>query len=117
MYLPQSVTLSETVTNKFRTIKSHTGIPNNVLARIAISLALESGEDPNKAARGDGKGQTLDRDLLFGDLTEIYEALFRQFIEDQENLGGAISTLIEIGAHKMGHVRSLRDITQLQSKH
>lgn len=117
MYLPQSVTLSETVTNKFRTIKSHTGIPNNVLARIALSLALESGEDPQQANRGDGKGQTLDRDLLFGDLTEIYEALLRQFVENQDNLGSTISTLIECGAHKMGHVRSLRDLTQLQVRH
>ena len=116
MKLPMSVTLSKRATHHFRTIKIKTGVTNNVLARIAISLAIESGEDVEKAPREDAAGQTLDRDLLFGELVYVYETVIREYMCEHEvsipsNL--AIASLIEIGAHKMGHVRSLDQLINL----
>lgn len=116
MYLPASVTLSKRVTDHFRTVKKHTGVNNNVLARIAMSLALESGEDISRVPKPDGSGQTLDRDLLFGDLVEAYEVFIREYLAEMEldvTPGHAITSLVEIGAHKMGHVRSLEQLTKL----
>lgn len=116
MYLPTSITLSKRVAVQFQTIKNNTGVPNNVLARFAISLALEGEEHINHAPPSDSGGKTLDRDLLFGGLLEIYEAMIREYMIRNKvdmPLGLAISSLVEIGAHKMGHVRSLGALTAL----
>ncbi len=110
MYLPTSVTLSKRVSDQFQTIKNHTGVPNNVLARFAIGLALESEGRVDLLSVSDNSGKTLDRDLLFGGLIEIYEVMIREYmIRNEINmpLGPAIASLVEIGAHRMGHVRSL----------
>ena len=114
--LPLSVSLSKRATHRFRAIKTKTGVTNNVLARIAISLAIESGEDVSKAPKEDSLGQTLDRDLLFGELAPVYEVIVREYmLENEIELTPAvtISSLIEIGAHKMGHVRSLEQLCNL----
>ena len=116
MYLPASVALSKRTTDLFRTIKSNTGVPNNVLARFAICLALEDEENIANASQNDSLGQVLDRDLLFGAQVELYELMIREYIVNQNinsPLSSAISSLVEIGAHKMGHVRSLNALVSL----
>ena len=116
MYLPPRVTFSKRVTDQFRTIKTNTGVNNNVLARFAISLALECGENIENVSPSDSSGQTLDRDLLFGELLEIYEAMIREYITANRiemPLGTAIALLVETGAHRMGHVRSLSALASL----
>ena len=116
MYLPASVTLSKHVSDQFQTIKKHTGVPNNVLARFAIGLALESEGRVDLLSVSANSGKTLDRDLLFGGLLEIYEVMIREYmIRNKINmpLGPAIASLVEIGAHRMGHVRSLCALTAL----
>ena len=114
--LPLSVTLSKRVTDRFRMIKSKTGVPNNVLSRIAISLAIESGDNVANANKEDSAGQTLDRDLLFGDLALVYEVAIREYMLDNDadlSPANAIACLIEIGAHKMAHIKSLEQFAEL----
>ena len=114
--LPSAVTLSKRVTDKFRYIRSKTGVTNNILARIAISLALESDQSVEDANREDSAGQSLDKDLLFGDLAPIYEIAIREYMLDNDvelSVGGTISSLVEIGAHKMSHIRSLEHFASL----
>lgn len=114
--LPASVTLSKRVTDQFRVIKTKTGVTNNVLARIAISLAIESGESIKNAHREDAAGQTLDKDLLFGDLRLEYEVAIREYLKEDDSAlspANAIASLVEIGAHKMAHVRSLEEFVEL----
>lgn len=116
MNIPGSISLSKKVRSTFQTIKNKTGIPNNVLSRIAIMLAIRSGEPMAGVTREDAGGQTLPRDLLFGDNVQNYEILIRQHIFNQQSglsFGKAIAALIEIGAHKMAHCRSLEDIAEL----
>lgn len=114
--LPPSITLSKRVTDQFRTIKTKTGITHNVLARIAISLAIESQQDVANAHKEDSLGQTLDKELLFGDLTSVYEAVIREYILGRDielSVANTIASLVEIGAHKMAHVRSLEQFAEL----
>jgi DNA sulfur modification protein DndE len=114
--LPPSITLSKRVTDQFRTIKTRTGITNNVLARMAIALAIESQEDVSNAHKEDSLGQTLDKELLFGDLSAVYEAVIREYMLEREielSAANTIASLVEIGAHKMSHVRSLEQFAEL----
>lgn len=117
MDIPGTISLSKKVRDTFQTIKNKTGVPNNVLSRIAIMLAIRSGEPMAGVTREDAGGQTLPRDLLFGDHVQSYEILIRQHITDQGSdmpFGKAIAALIEIGTHKMAHCRSLEDIVELR---
>jgi len=116
MEIPTSVSISKKVRDSFQTIKNRTGVTNNVLSRIAIVLAIHSDNDLNKVVKDDAGGQTLSRDLMFGELLETFDVLVRQYMHDKQvqmPVGQAISSLIEIGAHKMSHCRSLNDLCDL----
>ena len=120
MDIPTTIAISKRVRDQFQTIKNRTGVPNNVLSRIALTLAIESGETLQAMAREDAGGQTLPRDLMFGDLIDVYDVLIRQYMHDKSieaPMGLVIGGLIEIGAHKMGHCRSLEDICALTPTH
>jgi DNA sulfur modification protein DndE len=118
MEIPATISISKKVRDTFQTIKNRTGVPNNVLSRIALMLALESEASIKDVAKEDSGGQTLSRDLLFGDLLETFEIVIRQYRSTNSvelSCGQTISSLIEIGTHKMAHCRSLGDLTALQS--
>ena len=118
MKIPNRVTLTKTSTNKLQTIKNRTGITPNISSRIAIMLAINSNDDLSVAGAGtgDAKGQILDKDTLFGDHIDVYEIIIRQYINDNEielPISAVITSLVEVGIHKMGHVRSLEQLCSL----
>jgi len=115
--LPNRIKLSTKATQKMQYIKSHTGITPNILSRIAIMLAIKEGNNLKNAGIGDLEGQVLEKSILFGDHVDIYEVLINQHIHDHHiELGPqiAIASLIEVGVHKMGQVKSLVDICKLK---
>ncbi len=115
--LPNRVRLSTKTTNKMQRIKSLTGITPNVLSRIAIMLAIKEGSNLKNSGVEDMDGQTLDKSVLFGDHTEIYDVLINQYIHDNKidlDIQKIISSLIEVGSHKMGHIKSLIDVCDLK---
>ncbi|RLQ20257.1 DUF1832 domain-containing protein [Seongchinamella sediminis] len=117
MDIPDSISISKKVRDTFQTIKNRTGVPNNVLSRIAIMLAINSQASVQSVAKDDSAGQTLDRELMFGELLDFFDIALRQYrYETQTDLsmGELIASLIEIGAHKMGHCRSLTDLARLE---
>ena len=67
MDIPNSISISKRVRDQFQTIKNKTGLPNNVLSRIALTLAMESGAGVKQGSREDASGQTLPGTSLFGD--------------------------------------------------
>ena len=114
--LPAKVTFSKRVTDQFRTIKTRTGVTANVLARIAIALAIASGEHVDNAHKEDSAGLSLDKDLLFGELATAYEVAVREYMLDNKieiSPANTIAALIEIGAHKMAHIRNLEQFAEL----
>jgi DNA sulfur modification protein DndE len=116
MEIPTAISISKKVRDSFQTIKNRTGVPNNVLSRIAIMLAINSGIGLDSVVKDDAGGQTLSRDLLFGDLLETFDVLVREYIHQQSvqmPVGQVVSSLIEVGAHKMAHCRSLNDLCAL----
>ena len=111
--LPNRVALSNNATGKLRYMKQNTGLTPNILSRIAIMKAIEAGGSIKNAGVEDSEGQVLSRDVLFGDHASVYDALISQYMHenDIENpTQEVISALIEIGVHKMGHVKKIQDL-------
>ena len=113
MILPNRIALSQNATNKLRNMKSHTGLTPNILSRIAITKAIETTSSLKNAGVADTEGQILRREVLFGEHEQVYEVLIQQYIYDnniEEPISEVISALIEIGVHKLGHVKNIQQI-------
>ena len=95
-------------------MKNKTGLTPNILARIAIMLSIKDGSGLNNAGVSDHKGQELDKAILFGEYINIYDVMINQYVYEQgieENPSSqTIAALIEVGVHKMGHVKQIKDI-------
>lgn len=92
-----------------------TGLTPNILARFAIMLALKDGSSILDSSP-DADGQELNKSVLFGDHEHVYEAMIKQFIHktnETRPMPHVISSLIEIGVHKMGHIKDLRALCKL----
>ena len=116
MNLPNRIKLSKKATDRLRMLRQRTGVTPNVLARIAIMKALETSTDLSNAGVNDADGQELNRDVLFGDLASSFELLLQFYIEKNhivEPIKDVIEGLIEIGVHKIGHIKNVSDLAQL----
>lgn len=114
--LPSRVKISQQSTDKLRYLKSQTGLTPNILARIAMMLAIKDSSGIENAGVSDGEGQEFNKSVLFGEHAEVYDVLINQYIHDQKidmPIQHAIVSLIEVGVHKMGHLKSVEDIYKL----
>ena len=116
MDIPTSVSFTKKARDTFQTIKNRTDVPFNIQSRIAIMLAINSGDSLDTAGRGDTKGKPLSRDLVFGEFLEDFDVILRQYKHGSGSdisMGELITALIDIGAHKMAHCRSLEQLAAL----
>ena len=115
--LPNRIRMSKKATSKFAFIKGKTGLTPNILARLAIMLAINEGSNLVNASVSDQDGQELSQSVLFGEHALFYDLLINQYIHDYElfdySTNDVIVRMIEIGAFRMGHIRSLVDIETL----
>lgn len=114
--LPNRVTLSTNATGKLRYMKQTTGLTPNILSRIAIMKAIEAGGSLRNAGVQDSEGQVLSRDVLFGDHAEVYDVILTQYMYEHKldiPVQDVITALIEIGVHKMGHVKKVQDLVSV----
>lgn len=115
--LPNRISLSQNATSKLQTIKSNTGLTPNILSRIAIMLTLKEANDLSTAGVVDYDGQTLDKTVLFGEFTDVYDVMINQYIYDnklESPLRQTIAAMVEVGVHKMGHIKQLSDVCKLK---
>ncbi len=115
--LPNRVRLSTKATQKMQYLKGQTGITPNILSRVAIMLAIKEENSLKNAGVADYDGQVLDKSVLFGDHTDVYDVLINQYINDNSidmDTQKTIASLVEIGVHKMGHVKNLSDLCKLE---
>ena len=115
--LPNRVRLSTKVTNKMQYMKSQIGITPNILSRFAIMLAIKEGSNLKNSGSEDSDGQVLDKSVLFGEHAEVYDVLINQYIHDHDielDIQNTITSLIEVGVYKMGHVKNLSDLCELK---
>jgi DNA sulfur modification protein DndE len=112
--LPNRIKLTKNATDKLRYLKSKTGLTPNILSRIAIMLAIREGSNLSNSGVGDMEGgQELNDTTLFGEYIYFYDILINQYIHDKKldlSVGETIVAMIEIGVHKMGHIRQLEQL-------
>ena len=111
--LPNRVALSKNTTGKLRYLKQMTGVTPNIISRIAFMKAINDGEKIASARVSDGEGQVLNRDVLFGNFAIVYDVIINQYMHEQKTdkpIQDVISGLIEIGVHKLGHVKNIQDL-------
>jgi len=115
--IPNRIKLSKKATDKLRYLKTKTGLTPNILSRIAIMLAIKEGSNLSNAGVSsmDG-GQELNDTTLFGEHIAVYDVLINQYIHDNNlslSVGEAIVSMVEIGIHKMGHIRNIEHLYAL----
>ncbi len=116
MDIPTTISFSKKARDTFQTIKNRTEVPFSIQSRIAIMLAINSGDSLDGAANADSKVKPLPRDLVFGELLQDFDILLRQYkyeLNVELSTGKLITALIDIGAHKMAHCRSLEQLADL----
>lgn len=115
--IPNRIKLSKKATDKLRYLKTQTGLTPNILSRIAIMLAIKEGSDLSNSGVGDmDGGQELNDTTLFGEYIYIYDVLINQYIHDKKlnlSVADTIVAMVEIGVHKMGHIRQLEQLCDL----
>lgn len=114
--IPHRVKISERAAGRLRFLKSRTGLTPNILSRFAFLLSARemqlSPHQPN-----DLNGQEFNAPTLFGEHQELYELMLVHYVEtvnDERDTAVVIASHIENGLHKMGHVRSVEDLTLLK---
>lgn len=115
--IPNRIKLSKKATDKLRYLKIQTGLTPNILSRIAIMLAIKEGSDLSNSGVGDmDGGQELNDTTLFGEYIYIYDVLINQYIHEKKlnlSVADTIVAMVEIGVHKMGHIRQLEQLCDL----
>jgi DNA sulfur modification protein DndE len=110
---PTRIQLSKKTWDRLQFLQTKTRLTPNVLARMAISLALR---DTRTAVINESKPDqvhVMNRDVLFGDHEQAYEALIRQFCFSKQITAGSqdiIRSLVDSGLHKMGHIKKASDL-------
>lgn len=115
--LPNRIKLSKKATDKLRYLKMQTGLTPNILSRIAIMLTIREGSDLSNAGVGEMEGgQELNDITLFGEYIYVYDVLINQYIHNKNlklSVSETIVAMVEIGIHKMGHIRQLEQLCDL----
>ncbi len=114
--LPNRIRLSQKATDKLRYLKMKTGITPNIMARIAIMLAIKEGSNLKNAGVSDLEGQELNKSTLFGENSGVYDVMISQYIHDYKidlAMPLAVASLVEVGVFKLGHIKNLSDLCEV----
>jgi len=113
---PTRIHLSKKTWDRLQYLQTKTRLTPNVIARIAMSLALR---DIRTASVNENKPEqyhVINRDVLFGEHEKAYEALIHQFCSEQKinaDIQDVVRSLIDNGLHKIGHVKTFSDISNI----
>nr|WP_298055677.1 DndE family protein [uncultured Halomonas sp.] len=117
--IPFRIQLNKKTWDRLQYMQTKTRLTPNVLARMAISLALRDIRTAKINESKPDQVHVINRDVLFGDQEKVYEALLRQFCAEQgidSDIHDILRSLIDSGLHKMGHVKSLLDMRTFFTK-
>lgn len=113
---PTRINISKATWDRLQYLQTKTRLTPNVLARIAISMALRDIRTASINETKPAATHVINRDVLFGDHERVYEALIRQFCAEQNiaaDIQDVIRSLIDNGLHKLGHIKTLSDFQQI----
>lgn len=113
---PHKFRISSASSDKLRFLKSKTGLTPNIICRFAICNALKDTVGIGNASVSDLNGLEFNSSTLFGEHLDIYELLLIQFMFEhniEDDPVRCVAALVEVGLHKMGHVRSVYEFVKL----
>ncbi|MAL94588.1 MAG: hypothetical protein CME40_05900 [Haliea sp.] len=113
---PTRIHLSKKTWDKLQYIQSKTRLTPNLIARIAIGLALRDVRTASINQTRPEQTHVINKDVLFGDQEKAYEALIRQFCAEQgvhADIQEVVRSLIDNGLHKMGHLKTFSDLSHI----
>ncbi len=113
--IPHRIRVSDRSKARLSYLKSRTGLTPNILSRFAFVLSVRDLRRISQSAL-DLDGQEFNAPTLFGEHQRLYELLLAKYIQqtgDDRDISLVIASHIENGLHKMGHIRSLRDVVSL----
>ncbi|MEQ3778305.1 MAG: DndE family protein [Alcanivorax sp.] len=114
--LPTRIQLNKKTWDKLQYLQTQTRITPNIMARLAINLALRDTRTATVNTSQPDQTHTINRDVLFGEHEKAYETMIRQFYHEQgieSDIQQVIRSLIDSGLHKLGHLRKFSDIQSL----
>lgn len=109
--LPNRIHISKYASDTLKQIRSRTGVTPNILCRMALTLSLDEGHEPNPD-NIDATGLEFNLTTLFGDAVLVYESLLKQAHgnlsskEAQQMLAGHIDN----GIGKIKHAKNVSDL-------
>ncbi|WP_066018177.1 DNA sulfur modification protein DndE [Endozoicomonas atrinae] len=106
--LPNRIRISKKATDTLTMIKGRTGLTPNILCRLAIAHALESGS-LRKRVDSNQDGQEFNTNTLLGEHAELYAMLIRQQVRGEE-LGKVVAQLVDDGMGLFSGVNNLSDL-------
>jgi DNA sulfur modification protein DndE len=113
--IPHRIRVSDRSRARLKFLKSKTGLTPNILSRFAFVLSVRDLRRVSQSA-ADLDGQEFNAPTLFGEHQRLYELLLSKYVQetgDDRDVNLVIASHIENGLHKMGHIRSLRDVVAL----
>ena len=119
MNFPNRLRVSSAATDKLKYLKSKTGVTPNILCRFAISLALRDSSNLDDSSSLELSGQEFNASTLFGESADIYFCLVAQYMHENNldsDFSKVIGSLVEVGLHKMGHIKSVKELALIACK-
>lgn len=114
--IPNRIRISEPSTARLKYLKSKTGLTPNILARFAFALSVREGR-AMVALDATLDGQEFNAPTLFGEHQRLYELLLIRYLRatrDERPAATIIAHHIDVGLHKMGHMKNLSDLEKVE---
>ena len=113
---PTRIQLSKKTWDRLQYLQTKTRLTPNVIARIAIALALRDIRTATINTSKPDQTHVINRDVLFGEQENAYGAMIRQFCAEQDieaDIQDIVRSLIDNGLHKLGHLKTFSDLRMI----
>lgn len=111
--LPKRMHISQTATDKLKTLKGRTSLTPNIVCRIALVRSLREGPRGGKK-KVDQNGSEFIGTTLFGEQTNVFEAMLIQVhgTLDPKTLSQVIASHIDDGLTSLMKAKSVAELIE-----
>ena len=113
---PARIYLNKKTWDRLQYLQSKTQLTPNIIARIAIILALRDTRTATINTSPAEETHQINKEVLFGEHEPTFEVMIHQFRYEQDidsDIQAIIRSLIDSGLHKLGHLQSLSGLSRV----